>query len=224
MNNSRFFTARKISWFAVLLALVIVLQIWGSAIPFAGTNLNLTLIPVVLGSILLGPFAGALLGVAVGVVITINALAGTDGFTLYLYQGSPIMTFLIIFVKGFLAGFVSGSVFKALKSKPVLAVFLAACSAPIVNTSIFVIGTLIINGTIGGYMSTENITGQSVVYFIIIGCAGFNFLAEFTINAVFAPALYRIIRVVGKATGILPNSDEEQKNADGKKTFDDVLE
>jgi uncharacterized membrane protein len=91
--NNRYFSARKISWFSILLALVIVLQIWGSAIPFAGTTLNLTLIPVVLSAIILGPIAGMLLGVAVGVVITVNAFAGTDAFTLYLYQNSPIRLF-----------------------------------------------------------------------------------------------------------------------------------
>ena len=97
--NKTYFSARKISWFAILLALVIVLQIWGSAIPFAGTTLNLTLIPVVLGAIILGPIAGMLLGIAVGVVISLNAFLGTDVFTLFLYQSSPVMTFLIIFVK-----------------------------------------------------------------------------------------------------------------------------
>ena len=80
MNNN--LSARKIAWFAILLTLVIVLQIWGSAIPFAGTSLNLTLIPVVLSAIILGPFAGMMLGIVVGIIITINAFAGTDADSL----------------------------------------------------------------------------------------------------------------------------------------------
>ena len=209
--NSKYFTARRISWFAILLALVVVLQIWGSAIPFAGTTLNLTLIPVVLGAIILGPIAGMILGVAVGVVITINAFAGTDVFTLYLFQNNPVMTFLIIFVKGSLAGLVPGYLYKLLKKHPILATFIAAGSAPLVNTGIFVVGALIISGTIGGFMSFAGITGQSVVYFVIIGCAGINFLVEFALNMVLAPALHRVIKVLDKSTGILPKEQTQEK-------------
>ncbi len=201
MERNGYFSARKIAWFAILFALVIVLQIWGSAIPFAGTTLNLTLIPVVLGAMLLGSIAGMILGVVVGVVITINAFAGTDAFTLYLYQNSPIMTFLIIFVKGSLAGFVPGVIFKALKKKPLLATFLAAGAAPIVNTGIFILGALIISGTISGFMDKLAITGQTVIYFVIIGCAGINFLVEFAINIILAPAIYRVIKVFDKTVG-----------------------
>ncbi len=193
-------SARTLTAFAILLALVIVLQIWGSAIVIAGTTLNLTLIPVVIGSILLGPFAGMLLGLTVGVVITINAFAGTDGFTLYLYNGSPIMTFLIIFVKGGLSGFLPGLLFRALKKRPLLATFVAAASAPIANTAIFIIGALMISGVIDGFI-TENALGQTAVYFIIIVCAGVNFLIELLINLVVSPALLRVIKIVKKISG-----------------------
>lgn len=210
MEKGNFFSARRIAWFAILLTLVIVLQIWGSAIPFAGTTLNLTLIPVVLGAIILGPIAGMLLGIAVGVIISINAFVGTDAFTLFLYQNSPVMTFLIIFVKGSLAGFVPGVVFKALKGKPLLATFIASGLAPVVNTGVFIIGALIISGTIGGFMNMAGITGQSVIYFVIIGCAGINFLVEFAINMILAPALHRVIKVIDKSTGILPKEQVEE--------------
>ena len=59
MKSSRFFTSRNIAFLAVLLALVIVLQIWASAIPLGATRISLTLIPIVLGAVLLGPAAGA---------------------------------------------------------------------------------------------------------------------------------------------------------------------
>ncbi len=211
MNNN-YFTARRISWFAILLALVIVLQIWGSAINIAGTSINLTLIPVVLGSIILGPVSGMLLGMAVGVVITINALTGVDVFTNFLYQSSPVMTFLIIFVKGSLSGLIPGLIFKALNKKPLLATVVSALSAPIINTGIFVIGALIISGTIGDFMASANITGQTVTYFIIIGCAGINFIVEFIINTVLAPAIFRVIKAIDKSAKILPEPLFEVEN------------
>ena len=51
-----FFSARNIAYLAVLSALVIVLQLWGSAIQIglAGLNLSFVLIPITLGAIILG--------------------------------------------------------------------------------------------------------------------------------------------------------------------------
>jgi hypothetical protein len=126
------------------------------------------------------------------------------------------MTFLIIFVKGSLAGLVPGFTFRLLRKRPVLATFVSAGIAPVVNTSIFVLDTLIISGTIGGFMNSVAITGQSVVYFIIIGCAGINFLVEFALNMLLAPALHRIIRVIDKTTGILPKDETSFEEDEGE--------
>lgn len=196
--NSKVFSARKIAYFAILLALVVVLQIWGSAIPVGATRLSFTLVPIVLGAIILGQWAGMFLGIAFGAVVLISALVGADPFTMYLLQESPVITLLIIFVKGSLAGFLPGLIYKLLKKRPILATIIAALVAPIANTGVFVVGALIISGVIEGFMGSAGITGQSVVYFVIIGCAGINFLVELGINLILAPALARIIRLVDK--------------------------
>ncbi len=220
--KNQYFTARRITWFAILLALVVVLQIWGSAIPVGATRLCFTLVPIVLGAILLGPIEGMLLGVAFGVVVLINALVGGDVFTMYLLQESPVVTLLIIFVKGSLAGFVPGVCYKALKKRPLLATFVAGAVAPIMNTGIFVLGTLIISGAVGNVMDSLGITGQTVVYFIIIGCAGINFIIELGINLILSPALTRVIKIIDKKVGFIPEEvskdkkQEEQANTQEK--------
>lgn len=210
--NSSYFSAKRITWFAILLALVVVLQIWGSAIPIGATRISFVLIPIVLGAIVLGAVAGALLGVAFGVVVLIAALVGADPFTLYLFESSPVMTLLIIFVKGALAGFVPGLIFKALRKKnSLVATFIAAAAAPICNTGIFIVGTLIISGVISNYISiTPDLAGQSVVYFIIIGCAGLNFLIELGINMLITPALYRVMKVIDKSAGGFLGLDQKE--------------
>ena len=71
MERKRFFTARNIAFLAVLVALVIVLQVWASAIPIGATRISLTLIPIVLGAMLLGPLAGAFLGALFGAIVVI---------------------------------------------------------------------------------------------------------------------------------------------------------
>ena len=74
MERKRFFTSRNIAFLAVLLALVIVLQVFASAVPIGATRISLTLIPIVLGAVLLGPLAGAFLGAAFGVVVIVGVV------------------------------------------------------------------------------------------------------------------------------------------------------
>jgi hypothetical protein len=40
--------------------------------------------------------------------------------------------------------------------------------------------------------------GSTVFYFLIIGCAGLNFIIELLINVVFAPALNKLTVVLNK--------------------------
>lgn len=38
--------------------------------------------------------------------------------------------------------------------------------------------------------------GASVLYFLVIGCAGVNFLVEFAVNMILSPALWAVIRAL----------------------------
>ncbi len=214
--KNQYFSARRITWFAILLALVVVLQIWGSAIPIGATRLCFTLVPIVLGAILLGAIAGMILGLAFGTVVLITALVGGDAFTLFLLQDAPIMTVIIIFGKGALAGVVPALLYKALRKYPVLATFVAAASAPIMNTGFFVCGALIINGTISSLLG--GVGTNEVVYFVIITCAGINFLVELGLNLIVSPALIRIIKIVEKRVDFIPKDNyvEIQKKEQGE--------
>ena len=65
MKNGKYSLSGYITRLAILLALVIVLQIFGSYIRIGTVNLSLVLIPVVLGGMLLGPLAGTVFGTPV---------------------------------------------------------------------------------------------------------------------------------------------------------------
>ncbi|MBR3862518.1 MAG: ECF transporter S component, partial [Clostridia bacterium] len=56
---------------ALLTAAVLILQLAGVAIklPFLGTPVSLVLVPIALGAMLLGPWAGAWLGFVFGMVV-----------------------------------------------------------------------------------------------------------------------------------------------------------
>lgn len=208
----RYFTARNITYLAVLVALVVVLQVFGGFFTIGTTALSFVLVPIVLGGMLLGVVAGAILGAVFGLVVIIDALAGLDAFTLLLLQNQPFFTVFLCLAKGIAAGVVPALVYKAISKKnKYIAAFVAAALAPVCNTGIFVIGGLIMSGTIGSLFAND--MGVSVIYFLVILCAGINFIIELAINLVCAPALYTVDSVVErqimKKVGNKPKEEAE---------------
>ena len=180
---------------AVLTAVVLVLQLTGLAIklPFLATGISLVLVPIVLGGMLLGPWAGAWLGFVFGLVVyVVGGVMATDVFTYTLFSAHPIITAIICFGKGIGAGFLPGLMYRLLeKWNSFGATVVASVLAPVVNTGWFIAGCLTIQETLKGFAGDS-----SVIYFLFIGCAGFNFLFELLVNVLFAPALFRVETVV----------------------------
>lgn len=184
---------------AVLTAIVVILQLTGVAIriPFLGTPVSLVLIPITLGAMLMGPWAGAFLGFVFGVIVYVTCgVMAMDPFTAFLFNDHPVITAGICLVKSTLAGFLAGIVFRAIEKKNSLAATVtAAAITPVVNTGVFVLGCLLILNTIEGFIASAGL-GVSGVYFIFIGCAGINFVFEFLVNMIFATALHRVYKAV----------------------------
>ncbi|MBO5929156.1 MAG: ECF transporter S component [Clostridia bacterium] len=183
---------------AILTAIVLVLQLTGTAIKLTalGTSVSLVLIPIVLGAVVLGPATGAWLGGVFGAVTYLMGVFGMDAFTAILFQNHPFLTALTCFGKGIAAGFFAGLLYRliAKKSKPV-ALFVAAAAAPIFNTGLFIIGALLMSETLAANFVAE---GSTVLYFIFIGCAGINFLLELALNLIVAPSLSTVVQAVQK--------------------------
>lgn len=200
MQSKRFFTARNIAFLAVLVALIVVLQLWGGNIRIGGTPLSFVLVPIVIGAVMLGPGAGALLGFLFGVITVVMGVL-SDPFTQYLFADNPAATIVLCLLKGTAAGLVPGLLYKLIARKNgYVGAVVASLAAPVCNTGIFVVGCLLMSGTIGGFMQSVG-SGGSVVYFVIIVMAGWNFVAEFIISAVLSPVVYTVVRVVGRSVG-----------------------
>ena len=88
MERKKFFTSRNIAFLAVLTALVVVLQLWGSYIRIGGTNLSFVLVPIVLGAVMVGPLAGAFLGLLFGSIVIAMGVT-SDPFTIFLFSQNP---------------------------------------------------------------------------------------------------------------------------------------
>jgi uncharacterized membrane protein len=194
MNNSTFFSARRITWLAILLALVIALQSFGGTITIGAVQLNFTLIPIVLGAILLGPLAGAILGFACGIVVMIQVIMGLVPFYTLIWTETPLVAALTCVLKTTVAGFVSGLAYKFIYKKNFyVAIFVASALVPIVNTALFILGCL------GMWNAITMIAGGSAIFgFILVTLVGFNFFIELAINLLVAPALHRVIKAFDK--------------------------
>ena len=184
---------------AVLLGIVIFLQCFFAQIVVGTTSFSVVLVPIVVGAILLGPGAGALLGFAFGAVVLIYGIIGQDAFTNMLFVAQPAFTALICLGKGTAAGLLAGIAYRLIaKFNAFWASVAAAAVAPIANTGLFILGGLtLVKGTLEANLSTFG--ADSVLIFLVLGCAGVNFIVEFGVNMILSPAIYRIITVVKKS-------------------------
>lgn len=206
MKRNRFFSAKNIATLGVLLALVLVLQLALGTVSIGQVQLNFSLIPIVLGAILLGPIAGALLGFISGVIILAQLITVPTLFNTTLWTYNPVVTTLICLLKTTVAGGVAGILFKVVAKKSELgATFVAAGIVPVINTGLFILGCLCMSGTIGIFRDElsaiegfENFAGMNVFVFILVGIVTFNFFLEFALNLVLAPAIHRVVLVTEK--------------------------
>ena len=188
----------KMVQLAILLALTVVLQFFGSSIRIGATSFSLVLIPIVLGGVLLGPGSGAFLGLVFGAITLWAGISGTDAFTAILFADHPFLTALTCLGKGTAAGAGAGLMFRLLdKKNKYAAVFAAAASAPLLNTGLFILGALTMADTLSANFVAD---GSTVIYFLVIGCAGINFIVEFFVNLLVSPALFRVSEVLQKQT------------------------
>ncbi len=182
---------------AIYTAVVLVFQLGGIAIrlPFLSTPVSLVLMPIVLGAVTLGPRAGAWLGFVFGAeVLIVCGVMATDSFTATLFVDHPLLTALLCIGKGTAAGWLAGVVFRVLAGKGVLlALFAAAATAPVVNTGIFILGSYTMMDTFTSKFLGE---GESMFYFLVIICAGLNFVFEFLFNLLLVPAMQRVMGAV----------------------------
>ena len=187
--ESKRISTRKLTGLALFTAIVVVLQFLGAFIRFGTFSISLVLIPIVVGAALYGPLSGAWLGFVFGMVVLLSGDAAA------FLTVNPIGTVLTVLVKGALAGLCAGLVYRALeKLNEWVAVILAAVTAPVVNTGVFLLGCLVF------FLPTvtEWATGlgfSNVGKYMIFGLVGANFLFELLVNIVLSPVIVRLVKI-----------------------------
>lgn len=157
---------------AVLIAIMLVLELTGIGMIRIGT-LEMTILqfPVIVGAILMGPAAGAGLGLVFG-LISFWECFGKSSFGTTLLSIQPFYTFLTCVPTRVLMGFLCGLIFKGLykafggihKNNPVVKTIpyvIASLSGALLNT-VFFMGVLVLS-----FGNTEFIQG-------FVGMSGVN--------------------------------------------------
>ncbi len=185
----------KMILFALFAAIVVVLQLVSSYVKFGPFSITLTLIPIVVGGMMLGPGYGALFGGLFGLVVFFFCMNGVDVGGHILFELKPAITAVVCLAKGVAAGLFPALVFRALRKKNFyLAAILGTVLAPISNTGLFLLGMFVFfKGTL-----VEWANGQGLLFYIITGLIGLNFLVEFLTTLILSPAILRILQIPQK--------------------------
>ncbi len=188
---------RKMSMYAILAAIVIVLQIICTFIKFGPVSITLALTPIIVGAAIYGPKCGAFLGFVFSAVVYITGLMGWDGgFILAMMDYNAVATTILCLLKGTAAGAVAGIVYKALaKKNSTAATITASALAPITNTALFALGIIaVFYGFLAGFATD----GQSPMAVLFLVWIGVNFIVELIVNLALGSVITRIVDYYNK--------------------------
>jgi uncharacterized membrane protein len=175
-QESRLARRKKILWLAqtAMLAAIIIIMTFTPLgyLRTAVLEITFIMIPVVIGSIVVGPMSGLVLGAVWGLTSFIQCF-GMSQFGVALLSINPVFTFIVCVPTRILAGWLSGLIFKAIasinKQNGKISKFIgcpvASLSVALLNTLFFMSSLMILFG------NTEYIKGfrgdMSIITFVI---------------------------------------------------------
>ena len=186
----------RMAGLGILTAIIIVLQVLTTYFPVKPFAITLALIPIVIGAALYGAKAGAYLGAVFSVVVIAMCIYGVDAGGAMVWNANPFLCVLVCMLKGTGAGFVSGLVYNLLSKKnEIVGSACAAVLSPIVNTGIFVLGLILLFKPVLEAWAG----GSDIIYYVVTGLVGVNFLVELGVNIILVPVVVQVIKAVKKS-------------------------
>jgi len=188
MNKFKSIDTQKLVLLALFTAIVVALQVMGVFIRFGQFSVSLVLMPIAIGAALLGALSGAWLGLVFGFVVLISGDAGA------FLAINPAATIFIVMIKGALAGFAAGALYKIIESRnKTIAAITAAVVCPVINTGVFIIGCYaFFLPALSEWGLAAGATSVTAFIFLVLISA--NFLFELGINVILSPAIVRLVQ------------------------------
>ncbi len=180
---------KKLVLLGLLTALVVVLTYFN--IPIGPLSISMTVIPVAIAAIALGPIGGAVIGAVWGVCSFLQCfgILGTSGMGVFTVEISPVLTFLQRFIPRVLEGYCAGWIFRLMSkaTHPKISCFITGFSTALMNTIFFMSALVILFGNNQEFNDTY-MQGKSAFAYII-GAIGINAVLEMVFSTVVAGAV-----------------------------------
>ena len=182
----------RIVLYGLLFAMILILGITPLASIHLGViEISLVMIPVAIGAIVMGPWAGAILGGFFGLTSFMQCLGigVTSAFGATLLSISPAYTMILCFIPRILMGFLVGLVYQLLSKtvkKNVISCAVASLLSALLNTVFFMSVLMIFFGKTDFIMGFR---GEMKLLPFIIAFVGINGLVEMIVAAVIGTAV-----------------------------------
>lgn len=187
---------KKLTGIALITALEIILNFISGFITIGQVNINLALIPIIVGACMYGPSAGAFIG-AVNGIMTCFAPSTVALFIPH----NPVATVILCILKTAAAGFAAGLIYRLINKngcRDLSGAIAASAAVPVINTGIYILGVYAFFLPI---YEQWNDKGVNIFMFVIISVLTINFLIEFALSLILSPAVHRIIRIASSKFG-----------------------
>lgn len=166
----------------------------------AGLEITFIMIPVIVGAVILGPAAGAVLGAVFGITSFVQCF-GLSPFGAALLGLNPVFTFITCLVPRILMGFLSGLIFKALKNidkTKFLSYFTACLCGPVINTVLFMLSIILFFWNTDFIRELCSTLGAENIFAFVALFVGINGIIEAAVSCVLGTAIAKALSVAVK--------------------------
>lgn len=175
---------------ALFIAIELAMYMMGlGMVPVGPLKMSFLTVPVAVGAILMGPWQGAVLGVAFGLCSLWDAISGSSMMTNTFFAISPVHTVILCVGMRALMGFCVGHIFKALcrlDRKRIVSYYASALTAPLLNT-IFFMGYIVLvfykTDYIQNLVSAKGAANPFMFVILLVGVQGLVEMIVCTITA-----------------------------------------
>lgn len=198
MKNKKLSKTISFVSIAMLAAIIVMLTFTGLGyIPLGvGFTVSILTLPVTIGAVILGPMAGAILGLVFGATSLLTAMLGMDAFGVILLSISPIKVVCMCIIPRVLVGVLCGYIFKGLQKVDKTNFFsyvVSSLASPLMNTLFFLTALWLLFGTDPAV--TEITGGSSNLFTIIFVLGGINAIIEAGVGLVLGTAITKALGV-----------------------------
>ncbi len=189
MKNSK---TKAMTQTAILAAIILIMAFTPLGyLKTPGLEITFITVPVIIGAILIGPKAGAILGGIFGLTSFFQCF-GLSHFGAALLSIDPLRTFIVCVITRLLMGWLCGVIFKLISRKSESVVIYAAASlcGALLNTLLFMSALIVLFGStsyIQGFMGD-----MSVINFVI-AFVGVQGLIEAIVCCIIAAAIAKAL-------------------------------